>query len=362
MDKTQRPTIKDLARESGLSIGTVDRVLHRRGRYSPESAGRVQSAVAKLGYTTNIFASNLKTARSFHIFGLIPQLSSDGGYWRAAAQSMTKAAADLAHHSLAFVLCEYDRFSDESFRRAAETAASNAAAVVSTPHGHAGFILAPTNGDAALAFCRRHHNLPMLSFDGELPGDDPPPSIAQDSYQSGILAARLLLLSAPCAQSSPRFAVVTIGSRDHHLRRRRDGFCRYFVGDDRHLVVKIDFESTPSRQSLISRLVAEGPFTGMFVTNSAAHLVVEAAATAFPAREPPAAIGYDLLEENVRALYSDRIAFLFDQDPERQGRAAVAAMYRRLVLGEAIPQYTRIPIDVVIKETLAAHSIGPDGR
>ena len=30
-------TIKDIAREAGVSIGTVDRVLHDRGMVSPET-------------------------------------------------------------------------------------------------------------------------------------------------------------------------------------------------------------------------------------------------------------------------------------------------------------------------------------
>ena len=43
-------TIKDVARESGVSIGTVDRVLHNRGRVAPEKQQAVLEAVQRLNY------------------------------------------------------------------------------------------------------------------------------------------------------------------------------------------------------------------------------------------------------------------------------------------------------------------------
>ncbi|MCK4515137.1 MAG: LacI family DNA-binding transcriptional regulator, partial [Spirochaetaceae bacterium] len=43
-------TMKDVAIEAGVSIGTVDRVLHDRGRYSRETARRVHDAARRLRF------------------------------------------------------------------------------------------------------------------------------------------------------------------------------------------------------------------------------------------------------------------------------------------------------------------------
>ncbi|PDT50614.1 MULTISPECIES: LacI family DNA-binding transcriptional regulator [Sinorhizobium] len=49
---TKRPTISDLARESGLSVATVDRVLNARHPVREETARRVYEAARALGYPT----------------------------------------------------------------------------------------------------------------------------------------------------------------------------------------------------------------------------------------------------------------------------------------------------------------------
>ncbi|MCE5974882.1 LacI family DNA-binding transcriptional regulator [Sinirhodobacter sp. WL0062] len=45
-----RPTIADLAREAGVSVATVDRVLNGRLKVREETARRVQEAAARIGY------------------------------------------------------------------------------------------------------------------------------------------------------------------------------------------------------------------------------------------------------------------------------------------------------------------------
>lgn len=48
--RSQLPTLADIARMSGLSLATVDRVLNRRGNVRPQTAQRVLQAAAACGY------------------------------------------------------------------------------------------------------------------------------------------------------------------------------------------------------------------------------------------------------------------------------------------------------------------------
>lgn len=52
-------SIKDIAREAGVSIGTVDRVLHNRGRVSDETKSRIEAVMEQLNYTPNHVAQGL---------------------------------------------------------------------------------------------------------------------------------------------------------------------------------------------------------------------------------------------------------------------------------------------------------------
>ena len=52
-------TIKEIAKEAGVSIGTVDRVLHNRGRVSRDAQEKVNAVVEKAGYKPNTVAQGL---------------------------------------------------------------------------------------------------------------------------------------------------------------------------------------------------------------------------------------------------------------------------------------------------------------
>ncbi|MCD8313839.1 MAG: LacI family DNA-binding transcriptional regulator, partial [Bacteroidales bacterium] len=54
MEEKPKATINDVALKAGVSKGTVDRVLHKRGEVSPESREKVMRAIEELGFVPNI--------------------------------------------------------------------------------------------------------------------------------------------------------------------------------------------------------------------------------------------------------------------------------------------------------------------
>lgn len=65
-----KPTIRDVARQAGVSIQTVSTVLNRRPGVSPETRLRVLEAARLLGYRPNAVARSLRT-RQARILGLL---------------------------------------------------------------------------------------------------------------------------------------------------------------------------------------------------------------------------------------------------------------------------------------------------
>ena len=57
-------TLKDVAREAGLSVGTVSRVLNNRGYISEETRQRVSAAMEQLHYQPNAMARSLSKRSS----------------------------------------------------------------------------------------------------------------------------------------------------------------------------------------------------------------------------------------------------------------------------------------------------------
>ena len=63
-DHPAPPTIHDLARLAGVSIGTVSKALNGGGRLRPETRERVERAAREIGYRPNDLAHSLRRARS----------------------------------------------------------------------------------------------------------------------------------------------------------------------------------------------------------------------------------------------------------------------------------------------------------
>ena len=56
---SKRVRIKDVAKKAGVSTGTMDRVIHNRGRVAPVVNKRVLEVMKELGFQHNLIASTL---------------------------------------------------------------------------------------------------------------------------------------------------------------------------------------------------------------------------------------------------------------------------------------------------------------
>ena len=56
--------IVDIAKMAGVSVGTVDRVIHNRGRVSEENRKKVQAILEMVNYQPNLMARSLEIGKS----------------------------------------------------------------------------------------------------------------------------------------------------------------------------------------------------------------------------------------------------------------------------------------------------------
>ncbi|VTU38100.1 LacI family DNA-binding transcriptional regulator [Variovorax sp. PBL-E5] len=106
-DTTRRVTIKDVAREAGVSPTTVSHALNARGQVDARTRARVEKAALKLGYRPNRHAQRLRTGEAHMIVLLssMPFAVAGGpsrlGFLMEIAAVAASAALD---RSLALVL------------------------------------------------------------------------------------------------------------------------------------------------------------------------------------------------------------------------------------------------------------------
>ena len=57
--------IKDIAEKSGVSVGTVDRILHNRPNVSKAAREKVEKVLKEINYQPNVYASALAYNKSY---------------------------------------------------------------------------------------------------------------------------------------------------------------------------------------------------------------------------------------------------------------------------------------------------------
>ncbi len=71
-----RPTVNDIAREAGVSLATVDRVLNARPGVRAKTIQAVQDAIARIGYVRDVAAANLARQRDYRLAFVLPDTDS----------------------------------------------------------------------------------------------------------------------------------------------------------------------------------------------------------------------------------------------------------------------------------------------
>jgi LacI family transcriptional regulator len=337
-------SIKDIAARAKVSIGTVDRVLHNRGRVAEETRARVQRIVRKLGYRPNIHARNLSLDKVFRFAVIMPRLSQDSEYWTFPAKGIDKACRELERYKVSANYYLFDRYSNVSFERAFQEA------LKSKPDG---LLIAPVLSRKAEELVPTiPQGLPYVFFDSTIPGTECLTFIGQDPFQSGLLAASLL---RRISGREGHVAVVKVTPDDFHITERIRGFLEG-TAESKAMPVRL-FEVDSHRgeaafAEVVDRIVKECvPLKGIFVSNAWTHSVAHAM-RAKPGTKGVAIIGYDLVRKNLEYLEQGLIGFLISQCPSTQGYEGIYCLYEHVVLRETVQETIMVPIDILTKENV----------
>ena len=79
MNKNQQVSMREVSRLSGVSIATVSRVIHKNGRFSPETEKRVRQVMEQLKYVPDVVAQGMRM-HSMPIVGIIVPDIMDENY------------------------------------------------------------------------------------------------------------------------------------------------------------------------------------------------------------------------------------------------------------------------------------------
>ncbi|MFC7524847.1 substrate-binding domain-containing protein [Parapedobacter sp. GCM10030251] len=333
--------IKDIALHAGVSTGPVDKVLNNRGGVSKKTEERILKAIEELGYTPNILASRLKSAKQYSIAALLPEATPDIPYWKEHERGFADAINELKPYGFQIEVHRFHQNDKQAFVTQTASILEN---------NYDGVFMVPIFAAETLKFVQRlkRAGTPVIFFDTQLPELPNIPFIGQHSFDSGFLAGELLHKSV--SPSSTLLIISLTQEQDNHLHftSRENGFREFFKSKQRSI---IKYESTLANEHIeteLSGLIAASPFVeGIFVTNG-----IHRVASVFSPEKKHILIGYDLIEENVKYLTNEVIDFLISQQPYTQAYAGIHLFYDLLILKRTINKKTYLPIDIVMKSNL----------
>ena len=345
-----RIRIKDIARLAGVSAGTVDRVLHKRGEVSDSTSKKILEIIEKLDYQPDILASALAARKPCRIAVLIPHGTGESPFWKYPLAGIEEALNEIALFGVSLDRYFFDYEDPGSFMRRSRKM------LTGNPQG---VILAPvyTGESASLLEECNNRGIPVVLINANICTGSCIAFIGQDSIQSGMVAARLMHYGLKDDSDILIINFTREKGNQEHILKREEGFRKYYrnyssEGDSRLIQLNIAESGSQRLDKILENSLLSDPnrVGGIFVTNSRVFRV--AGFLEEKGLNRIILIGYDLLSESKDFLLKGTIDFLISQKPSEQGYKSVMALFQHLVLRKKVERSQYLPIDIITKENL----------
>lgn len=333
--------VKEIARLAGVSIGTVDRVIHNRPGVSEKTRENVNKIISDLNYQPNILASRLASRKIYRIAILLPHTSKETDFWAAPLKGINRASAEIKNYGVEIQPYFFDLADEKSFQKQSK------AILKLKPDG---VLVSPSFTTAATAFFQacREKKIPVVLIDSNLPGTNPLSYIGPNLFYSGYQVAHLMAFGN---RNLTKILFVEISAANTEAETEQ-GFRKYFSenGSDPQ-IIRLDIQNAEFRsvaKSLDTIFKKHSDIEAIFVSNSRVASVAKFLKR--ENRDDLMLIGYDILQDNIKYLESKTIDFLICHKPEDQGYRGIMALVQKLVFNNIPEAVQYMPIDIISRE------------
>ena len=342
--------IIDIAKKAGVSIGTVDRVLHERSEVATETKEKILKIIEEFNYRPNILARSLASKKVIRFASLMPWFADKDSYWSKPQEGIEKAIDQIKQFGVSLSQFYFRMDDPDTFNTEAKKILDL------SPDG---VLLAPWAKRESLKFTQAlmDKGIPYVFIDSTLKEANPISFVVQDSFQSGHLAAKLIDYGINDQSNILLVHITKELDNANHLLQREKGFLDYFENrkERSHSIIKIEISGKENElnEFLQGKGFALESIDAVFITNSKVHQAV----SCFKGlSKGPKIIGYDLISRNIELLNQDKIDFLICQKPEKQGFVATTLLFDHIVRKEKVNPENYTPIDIITKENIEYYS------
>ncbi len=342
--KFDKLRIVDIARLSGVSVGTIDRLLHNRGGVSQETRAKIeevlelnQGKVDKLGL--------ILLAKQQFLFAVILPKYNIGENAQKIHEGVLSAIREFKMFWVDAQFFFYDQFDTPSYEKILSD--------VSQGNFH-GIVLMPIFKEESYPFLSiiESKKTPYIFVDSTIADSQPTAVFAIDTFSSGYTLAKLVFTSPSVSEIVIFRTYRTGSSRGNVSRLREEGFIRFMESNNVKAKVhqlELSASDREKNKSLLSNFFKQYPNVHAGVIfNGRIHLVAQ------EIRDFNLKIklyGFDLTPENRHAMQFGQISYLIGQRPTLQGYNSIKTLVSMLIFKEPLPPTQSMPIDIIVPET-----------
>lgn len=345
---TQRVRIKDIAEKAGVSVGTVDRILHQRPNVSKSAREKVERVLKEINYRPNMYASALAYNKSYTFHLIIPWHEQEA-YWEEIEEGAMKACDLRRDFHINVVISYYKRFDAASFKKTCQEVIEN------EPNG---VILVPSELEITQPFTDELHErkIPFILLDSYIPELSPLSFYGQDSFASGYFAAKMLMLIASKETEIMLMRQTNNGKLSSKQQENREVGFKHFM-KEHYPNVTISEMILPLEKE---RDCYDAIMEDFFRSHPQVHHGITMCSRAYIVGEyllknhhkDIQIMGYDMVAKNAQCLQEGSISFLIAQHAYMQGFSCVDSLFKSIVLKEELEPINYMPIELLSKENV----------
>lgn len=332
-------TIKEIAELAGVSIGTVDRALHNRGRVSAEVAQRIKEIAKEHNYEPSRAARALALSKNPIKIGVIAHLTKTE-FMKQVVSGISTATEEVEKLGAEVILHEIPSLDVQLQLEAIES--------LMKQDIHA-LAISPVEDKSIEDKINDlvEKKIPVVTFNTDIGTSKRLCFVGLDNERSGRASAGLM---AMLLQNQGKIAVVTGYLTNWANRLRVDGFAKEIENHFPNMSitgVHVCSDEDEIAEEITEGILNDKDISGIFVSGGGQAGVCRAVEKS-DSEGRVKLIAHDMIPNNIKYLKEDILDFVIDQNAFDQGYKPIIMLFELLFANEKQEdrcQYT----DIIIK-------------
>ncbi len=337
-------TIKDIAALAGVSRGTVDRVLNKRGGVHPETKARILEIAKALDYKPNKAGIVLSAQRKNLKLGVV-MFGTNNPFFEDVKKGLNDIESELSCYNCDIYVRSTPDFNENNQIEAIDELVKR---------GINALAIAPQNQEGVVKKIDElaKMQIPTITFNSDLPGSKRIAYVGSNYRKSGQTVAGLMKLFNP----DKKLSIGVIGGTQTVLchTERIEGFKDMVKDDDSMTIADVVWNNDDdvTCYDVVLKLLETHPEINALYFTAGAISGGCKAVKKLKREEGMTIICHDKVPETVALVKEGLIQATVCQQPYVQGTKPLQMLFDYLTTGDEINEINYTDIEIYIKENL----------